>query len=59
MKSLSNISPFILLLVPVFIMMGLTLTNGSNHTGQRTEVSSKTTLNTPDASIKTNISLSK
>lgn len=59
MKSLSNISPFILLLVPVFMMMGLTLTNSSNHTGQRTEVSSKTTVNAPDASVKTNVLLSK
>jgi cytochrome c biogenesis protein CcdA len=42
MKRLSNISPFILLLVPIFIMMLLTLSNTNNKT-ENDQVALKTT----------------
>ena len=46
MKKLANVSPFILLLVPVFVMMLLTFTTSINSTNAQQEniaVKSKTT----------------
>jgi hypothetical protein len=44
MKRLSNISPFILLLVPVFVMIILTFTTiNSNNNNANNEVAVKTT----------------
>ena len=46
MKKLANVSPFILLLVPVFVMMLLTFTTSINETVREQEniaVKSKTT----------------
>ncbi|MEJ5963887.1 hypothetical protein [Pedobacter immunditicola] len=46
MKKLANVSPFILLLVPVFVMMLLTFTTSINSTTTEQEniaVKSKTT----------------
>lgn len=37
MKKLANVSPFILLLVPVFVMMLLTFTTSINSTDTRQE----------------------
>lgn len=42
MKKLTNVSPFLLLLVPVFMMMVLTLTSGTSNT-QNDEVAKTTT----------------
>lgn len=59
MKTLSNISPFILLLVPVFVLLLLTFTTGSNRAGQNDEASAKSTVNTRGPLVKVNLSLSK
>ncbi len=49
MKSLSNISPFILLLVPVFVMILFTFTGALNHTktANNEEAALKTTSHAP------------
>lgn len=44
MKTLSNISPFILLLVPVFVMMLLTFTTNVSGTHQTEEMASKSSV---------------
>ncbi|MGY0039422.1 hypothetical protein [Pedobacter sp. NJ-S-72] len=56
MKNLLNISPFILLLIPVFVMMILTFTNSASRPDQTAEIAAKITANTnsldkPSASI--------
>jgi len=43
MKKLTNVSPFLLLLVPVFMMMVLTLTSNVNNNQNDEEMASKTT----------------
>ncbi len=51
MKKLSNVSPFLLLLFPIFIMMLLTFTM-SDHTNQNEEVVAKSTNSTSNLVIK-------
>ncbi len=51
MKNLSNVSPFLLLLFPVFIMMLLTFTM-SDQTNQNEEAVAKTTNNSSNLVIK-------
>jgi hypothetical protein len=51
MKRLSNISPFILLLVPIFIMMLLTLSNTNKIAND--QVALKTTTNSSLAKTTT------
>ncbi|MES2417913.1 MAG: hypothetical protein V4541_06970 [Bacteroidota bacterium] len=51
MKKLSNISPFLLLLVPVFIMMVLAFATANNNI-QNEEVALKTTPSTTGTIIK-------
>jgi len=58
MKNLFNVSPFILLLVPVFVMMILTFTTNANHPDQATEIAAKATVSTTSLD-KTTISISK
>lgn len=41
MKKLTNVSPFILLLVPVFFVMLITLSLGNKNTNQK-EIAAKT-----------------
>lgn len=57
MKRLSNISPFILLLVPVFIMMLLTF--GSNVNSKATNDQVVLKANTSSSLVKVNNDLSK
>ena len=50
MKKLTNISPFLLLLVPVFMMMAITIANNVSTT-QDNEAALKATANTAVAKI--------
>lgn len=50
MKKLSNVSPFLLLLFPVFIMMLFTIVTNTSTT-QEDEVALKTTKSTPTSTI--------
>ncbi|WP_367864906.1 hypothetical protein [Pedobacter sp. WC2423] len=59
MKSLFNISPFILLLVPAFVMMILTFATSASHTDQASEVAAKTTTTTAASLDKASISIAK
>lgn len=59
MKKLTNVSPFILLLVPVFVMMLLTFTTSINSNKANAEISAKSTINSPNTLVKVNTELSK
>lgn len=56
MKSLFNISPFLLLLVPAFVMMILTIVTNNSHTDQASEVVKTTVTTSLD---KTSVSIAK
>ncbi|MET4138496.1 hypothetical protein [Pedobacter sp. UYP1] len=58
MKSLFNISPFILLLFPAFVMMILTFATSASHTDQASEVV-KTTVATAASLDKASVSIAK
>lgn len=58
MKSLFNISPFILLLFPAFVMMILTLLTSANPNEQVSEVA-KTTVTTAAPLDKASVSITK
>ena len=58
MKSLFNISPFILLLFPAFVMMILTLATSPSRTEQASEVA-KTTVSTAASLDKASVSITK
>lgn len=55
MKKLTNVSPFLLLLVPVFLMMVVTLSVNAANPQTENELASKTTA-TKGALIKINFS---
>ncbi|MBB5635388.1 hypothetical protein HDF26_004210 [Pedobacter cryoconitis] len=59
MKNLFNVSPFILLLIPVFVLMVFTVMIGPNPIIQDTNTAAKTTINTGDPLVKTNLPLSQ
>lgn len=59
MKKLTNVSPFILLLVPVFVMMLLTFTTSINSNKANAEISAKSAVNSPNTLVKVNTELSK
>jgi len=59
MKTLSNISPFILLLVPVFVVLLLTFTTSINSSRQNDEASVKRTVNTRGPVVKVDALFSK
>jgi hypothetical protein len=59
MKTLSNISPFILLLVPVFVVLLLTFTTSINSSRQNDEASVKRTVNTRGSVVKVDALFSK
>ncbi|WP_316837525.1 hypothetical protein [Pedobacter nutrimenti] len=59
MKTLSNISPFILLLVPVFVVLLLTFTTSINSPRQNDEASVKRTINTRGPVVKVDALFSK
>lgn len=52
MKKLSNVSPFILLLVPVFFMMVLAFATSNFAANQNEELATKTTTGTTGNIIK-------
>jgi len=56
MKKLTNVSPFLLLLVPVFVMMILTFASGTN--AQNEEMASKAIVS-KEAVVQVNNSFSK
>jgi len=58
MKSLFNISPFLLLLVPAFVMMILTIATSASHADQTSEVAVKTTV-TAASLDKASLSIAK
>lgn len=58
MKSLFNISPFLLLLVPAFVMMILTIVTNNSHTDQASEAV-KTTVTTAASLDKASVSIAK
>ncbi len=56
MKKLANVSPFILLLVPVFVMMLLTFTTSINNTEEQENIAVKSKTETSNALIKVSTS---
>ena len=54
MKKLTNISPFLLLLVPVFIMMAVMISSNLNNTAQN-EMAMKTTQNNEISKVSTQL----
>ena len=59
MKKLSNVSPFILLLVPVFMMMVLAFATATTTVSQNEEVALKTTPSTTGNIIKATTAILK
>ncbi|MGF1924971.1 MAG: hypothetical protein ACQUHE_12395 [Bacteroidia bacterium] len=59
MKKLSNVSPFILLLVPVFMMFVLAFATSSISIDQNEEVALKTTPSTSNSLIKATTAILK
>ena len=59
MKKLSNVSPFILLLVPVFMMFVLAFATSAFNTNQAEEVALKTTPSTTGSIIKATTAILK
>lgn len=59
MKKLSNVSPFILLLVPVFMMFVLAFATSSISTNQTEEVALKSTPSTSNSLIKATTAILK
>lgn len=59
MKKLSNVSPFLLLLFPVFIMMLFAFTTISNTTNQEEEIAIKTTKSATGVVIKATAAILK
>jgi uncharacterized membrane protein len=59
MKKLANVSPFILLLVPIFVMMLLTFTTSINATKEQENITAKTTASTSASMMKVNTSFVK
>ena len=59
MKKLSNVSPFILLLVPVFIMFVLAFATTTLSSNQNEEVALKTTASTSNNLIKATTAILK
>ncbi len=59
MKKLSNVSPFILLLVPVFIMFVLAFATTTLSSNQNEEVALKTTPSTSNNLIKATTAILK
>lgn len=51
MKKLTNVSPFLLLLVPVFMVMLFAFTINSNNATDK-EIATKTTTSNPTAIVK-------
>jgi len=58
MKKLSNVSPFLLLLFPVFIMMVLAFATSTN-TNQNEEVALKSTPSTTNTIVKATTAIVK
>ncbi len=58
MKKLTNVSPFLLLLFPVFIMMVLAFATGTNH-NQNEEVALKSTPSTTSTIVKATTAILK
>jgi len=52
MKKLANVSPFILLLVPVFVMMLLTFTTSINSTNEQENLAAKSKTTTQNSLLK-------
>ncbi|QNK62912.1 hypothetical protein H7F33_20640 [Pedobacter sp. PAMC26386] len=59
MKNLFNISPFILLLAPVFVLMILTFTTSANRADQTAETAAKTNITTASSLDKASVSIAK
>jgi hypothetical protein len=59
MKKLSNVSPFILLLVPVFMMFVLAFATSTISASQTEEVAVKTTSSTSNNLIKATAAILK
>ncbi len=59
MKNLSNVSPFILLLVPVFMMFVLAFATSTISTNQTEEVAMKATPSTTGTIIKATTAILK
>lgn len=59
MKKLSNVSPFILLLAPVFMMFVLAFATSSIHTNQNEEVALKAAPSTTGSIIKATTAILK
>ena len=59
MKKLSNVSPFILLLVPVFMMFVLAFATSTISSAQTEEVALKTTPSTTNTIIKATTAILK
>jgi hypothetical protein len=57
MKKLANVSPFILLLVPVFVMMLLTFTTSINSSNEQENIAVKSKTTTSNSLIKVSTSL--
>jgi hypothetical protein len=51
MKKLTNVSPFLLLLAPVFLVMLFTFTSNSNQANSK-EIAEKTTTNPTSTVVK-------
>lgn len=58
MKKLSNVSPFLLLLFPVFVMMVLAFATSTNH-NQEEEVALKSTPSTTNTIVKATTAILK
>lgn len=59
MKKLSNVSPFILLLVPVFMMFVLAFATSNMNTNKNEEVALKSTPSTTGSIIKATTAILK
>jgi len=56
MKKLANVSPFILLLLPVFVMMLLTFTTSINSSNEQQNITVKSTATSNSSLIKVSTS---
>ena len=59
MKKLSNVSPFLLLLFPIFIMMLFAFTTISNTSNQEEEIAIKTSKSATSVVIKATAAILK
>lgn len=56
MKKLANVSPFILLLVPVFVMMLLTFTTSINSNTEEASIAAEKSQKDSNHLVKVNVS---